>query len=69
MIVYNIFFKIIFKMDDDLIGLYYGKVNIFKDFECFVRFIDGEWVVSKDDDKFDFFSGCNCGGSCDIYFD
>lgn len=36
--------------------------------ECFVRFIDGEWVVSKSDDKFDFFSGCKCGGSGNVDF-
>lgn len=50
-------------MDSDLIGLYYGKVKIFSYFECLVRYIGGEWVVSIDFDKFDFFSGCNCGGS------
>ncbi|XP_068718689.1 uncharacterized protein [Montipora capricornis] len=69
MTAHNTPFKTIFKMDDDLTGSYHGKVNIPKDLECLVRFIDGEWVVSKDDDKFDFFSGCNRGGSRDIYSD
>ena len=47
-------FKTIFNMDEDLIGSYYSRVEIPKDLECLVRFIDGEWVVSKNDDKFDF---------------
>lgn len=56
-------------MDSDLIGLYYGRVKIFSYFECLVRYIGGEWVVSIDYDKFDFFSGCNCGGSCVVEFE
>ena len=56
-------FKVIFKMDSDLTGSYHGKVKIPSHLECLVRYIGGEWVVSKDYDKFDFFSGCNRGGS------
>ena len=59
-------FKTIFNMDEDLIGSYHSRVEIPKDLECLVRFIDGEWIVSKNDDKFDFFSGCNRRGSSDI---
>ena len=50
-------------MDSDLTGLYHGKVKIPSHLECLVRYIGGEWVVSTDYDKFDFFSGCNRGGS------
>ena len=56
-------FKVIFKMDSDLTGSYHGKVKIPSHLECLVRYIGGEWVVSTDYDKFDFFSGCNRGGS------
>lgn len=59
-------FKVIFKMDNDLTGSYHGMVKIPSQLECFVRFIDGEWVVSKSDDKFDFFSGCKRGGSGNV---
>lgn len=59
-------FKTIFNMDEDLIGSYHSRVEIPKDLECLVRFIDGEWIVSKNDDKFDFFSSCNRRGSSHI---
>lgn len=59
-------FKVIFKMDNDLTGSYHEMVKIPSQLECFVRFIDGQWVVSKSDDKFDFFSGCKRGGSGNV---
>lgn len=62
-------FKTIFKMDNDLAGTFHGMVKIPSHLESNVRFIDGEWVVSKDDYKFDFFSGCKRGGSGDVKSD
>lgn len=63
MTTHQVAFKVIFKMDSDLTGSYHGRVKIPSHLECLVRYIGGEWVVSKDYDKFDFFSGCNRGGS------
>lgn len=59
-------FETIFKMNSDLIGSHHGIVTIPKNLESLVRFVDGEWVTSKDEDKFDFFSGCDRGGSGDV---
>ena len=56
-------------MDNDLAGTFHGMVKIPSHLESNVRFIDGEWVVSKDDYKFDFFSGCKRGGSGDVKSD
>lgn len=61
-------FKTIFNMDNDQIGSYHRRVNISKHMESLIRFINGEWVVSKDD-TFDFSSCCKRGGSGDVNTD